>query len=157
MQNMEFKLTSSWNGNLLVIMISGICSKKVSKEIYQRVFKLYGEEKPERVLINCTELEGRSSIIDTYCNVREFGSIKNYPKKVAFLDKPENQSFLTFYETTAINAGFPVTCFTDFDKAMYWLGKESLSTPVFQPNVLSLIVEKKRNMNRACLQPLDER
>lgn len=122
MDENHYKVDVSWNKDILWITISGKATRQNASEMAKSVFGAQEELKPAKVLIDCTRLEGRLSITDTYFHVREYPKL-NHPTKRAILDRPENREFFTFHETTSINAGVLMKYFTDIDKALKWLNE----------------------------------
>ena len=122
MEENHYKVDVSWDKDVLLITISGKATKQNASEMAKSVFGAQEELKPPKVLIDCTELEGRLSIIETYFHVKEYPKLK-HPTKRAILDKPENREFFTFHETTSVNSGVKMKYFTDIDKALNWLNE----------------------------------
>ena len=125
----EFEITYSWDDDILFIVISGMTTKENANIISGKVRKIYSQEKPEKVLVDCVNLDGRLRTADTYVHVRDH--VREYlqekghrPEKVAILDRPENEEDFSFYSVTAQNVGLRPKFFVAFDAAVTWLQGE---------------------------------
>jgi hypothetical protein len=64
-------------------------------------------------------LKGRLGVMETYSFVRS--PFEKPRVRYAFVDLPENDGIMSFFETTALNTGLSLRCFTDIDVARTWL------------------------------------
>ncbi|MBN1546982.1 MAG: hypothetical protein JW902_10005 [Syntrophaceae bacterium] len=118
MSEKTYQIEVSWDEEILEIIIIGRASKENAGEIAQEVFRIAGENKPKRMLIDCRNVQGRLSIGDTYYHVRGYPNVRI---KAAVLDILENKSYYSFHEAAAKNLGFPIKYFNHVDGAKAWL------------------------------------
>lgn len=121
MDGNTYQISITWNEDIMEIAITGQASKQNAHEIAQHAIKILSEHRPDKVLVDCTNLVGRLDLIDTYFHVRQYPSERHRPVKLAVVDIPENKGYFSFHETTASNAGVPIKYFTDSDEAVKWL------------------------------------
>jgi hypothetical protein len=74
----------------------------------------------ENILVDIRALKRSIGIAESYLHVRS--SLQDRQKvNTAVVDITENSNFLSVYETSALNAGLSLKCFTDIDAARDWL------------------------------------
>lgn len=120
--NKKLQVDVSSNEDMLLFVITGHTSTEAAAAAAQAVFKAVNERRPTKVLIDCTKVMGRLSVVDTYFHVREY-PFQSYRAKVAVVDNAEHVDYDSFHETTAANVGFYIKFFRDIDEALKWLNQ----------------------------------
>ena len=117
----EYSITVSNAGPVTVSALNGRASASNSAAISVRVIDLVQELKPERLLIDCRDLEGRLDTAGTYYHVKAYPRVDHHPAKTVVLERPEHFEYFSFHETVAANRGYPFRTMTGFDEAIRWL------------------------------------
>jgi hypothetical protein len=118
-KNVEYQASSSVNEGILEIIFTGEVTKNNVEKLASEGLFIIIEYGLKNVLVDVRALKGRLGIIDTYSFVR---NPSEKPRMIyALVDLPENAEYLEFLETTALNAGHSLKCFTDIDAARAWL------------------------------------
>ena len=119
----KYQLTVSWDEDVLAITITGQLIKEnaaqAATEIAQEVYEIIRRDNPQRLLVDCRTLQGRLSIGETYFHTRKREQVLRV--KTAVVDVVENESYYSFHEITATNAGVLIKFFNDYDAAKAWL------------------------------------
>lgn len=121
MTEKTYQIRSSWDKDVLKIVIAGTLLRADANDIAERVCEIFDRHKPAKVLIDCTGLDGRLSVVDTFFHVREYKTSLHRPLKVAVLDRPENRDYYSFHETALTNVGRHPRFFGNHDEALRWL------------------------------------
>lgn len=121
MTEKAYQIRFSWDKDVLKIAITGTLIRKDANDIAERVGEIFDEHKPAKALIDCTGLDGRLCVVDTFFHVREYRTSLHRPLKVAVLDRPENRDYYSFHETAAANVGLSPRFFGNHDEAVRWL------------------------------------
>ena len=115
----EYQISSSVNEGILEIIFTGEVTKSTVEKLAIEGAVIIIENGLKNVLVDIRALKGRLGIMDTYSFVR---SPSEKPRvNCAVADLPENAEYIKFLETTALNAGLSLNCFTDIDAARAWL------------------------------------
>lgn len=118
-----YQLAVSWDEDILAITITGQLIKgnaaQTATEIEQEVYEIISRENYPRLLVDCRTLQGRLGIGETYFHTRKREQLLRV--KTAVVDVVGNESYYSFHETTAANAGFLIKYFNDYDAAKAWL------------------------------------
>ncbi|MGZ5033822.1 MAG: hypothetical protein ACXWAC_11550 [Usitatibacter sp.] len=119
---MEFDLTSSLDGDVLVVTFTGRSTEKNVHALTRRYFEVVLGSGMKKVLADIRLLEGRLSPGGTYFLVRDL-PVKPTPTgiRTAILETKEARDYADFLETTAENAGVHLRCFVDREEAISWL------------------------------------
>ena len=119
---MDFDITSSLDGDVLIASFSGRSTEKNAQAMTARYFDVVLGSGLKKVLADIRPLKGRLTTTETYFLVRDL-PIKPIPAgiKTAVLEKEEKREYAHFLETTSENAGVRFKCFFDRDEAMSWL------------------------------------
>jgi len=123
MSNKSYEIRSSFDEDVLKVIISGSLAEKEAVDIAQIVYEIFDQYKPDKVLIDCTHLIGRLGVVETYMHVRESKPGKHRPSRVAVFDNPENKDYFSFHETTGSNIGLRARFFSDLAEALRWLNE----------------------------------
>ncbi|OPY68301.1 MAG: hypothetical protein A4E63_02017 [Syntrophorhabdus sp. PtaU1.Bin050] len=95
-------------------------AKKDAQAIFQEIIEEVRRSKPDKVLVDLRKSRGRPGIADTYMLVRDYPI--NTPRvKTAIVDLEVNKEFTSFYESVAVNWGYPTRCFDSIEEAERWL------------------------------------
>jgi len=122
--NPDYQMTSSVRDAILEITMTGEVNKSGIYQLAAEGAAIIIEKGLKHVLVDIRTLKGRLGIMDTYSFVR---TPAERPKvKFALVDLPENQDYLNFLETTAVNAGLSLKYFFDIDTARAWLKSSNL-------------------------------
>ncbi|OPX93293.1 MAG: hypothetical protein A4E62_02366 [Syntrophorhabdus sp. PtaU1.Bin002] len=117
---MAFHISTVKAEGFITIIISGNMTKKDAQAIFQEIIEEVRRSKPDRVLVDLRNSKGRPGIASTYMMVRDYPI--NTPRvKTAIVDLEENKEFTLFYESVAVNWGYPTRCFDSIDEAEKWL------------------------------------
>lgn len=119
---MDFDITSSLDGDVLIVTFTGQSSGSNTHAMTKRYFEVVLESGAKKVLADIRPLMGRLSVVDTYHLVRSL-PVKPVPTgiKTAVLDTKEDRGYAKFLETTSANAGVHFRCFVDRQAALSWL------------------------------------
>ena len=119
---MDFEITSSLDGDVLIVTFTGRSTEKNAHAIARRYFEIVLGSGMKKVLADIRLLKGRRSVTDTYRLVRDL-PVKPTPAdiKTAILETREGRNYANFLETTSANAGVRFTCFLDREEALAWL------------------------------------
>ena len=121
MSNKSYEIRSSFDEDMLKVIISGSLVKEEAINIAQTVFETFDLYKPDKVLIDCTLLTGRLGVTETFILVSKFKHSKHRPSRVAVFDNPENKDYFSFHETTGLNRGLSARFFSNLTEALRWL------------------------------------
>lgn len=125
MDKKEYAVDVSWKEDILWVILTGKVTRQSASDISRIVFETAQESKPTKMLIDCTQLVGRMSIVDTYYHVQEYPphSQSYRADRAAIVDTPENVAYYSFHETAAANVGTYMKYFTDINEAIGWLNQ----------------------------------
>lgn len=117
---MEYAIATRLHDEVLEIEISGKGGGHNADAIAREVIEAVQSAKVNKVLIDVRPFQGRMSIAETFFHVRR------YPRDLsrvttAVVDSKANQSFYSFFETAAVNLGFPLRYFNEAPEATAWL------------------------------------
>jgi len=118
----DFDITSSIDGDVLVVTFTGQSTEKNAHAMTKRYFKIVLGTGLKKVLVDIRPLKGRLSESNTYFLVRNLPA-KPAPSdiKTAIVELQEYQNYAEFLETTSENAGVRLRIFLDYEKALSWL------------------------------------
>ncbi len=119
-----YQITSSVCDTILEVTMTGEITKSGIDQLAAEGAAIIIEKGLRHVLVDIRTLKGRLGIMDTYSFVRR--PFEKPKVKCALVDLPENQDYLNFLETTAINAGLSLKYFFDIDTARAWLKSSNL-------------------------------
>ncbi len=105
--------------DILELAISGQATRENAQEIAQ-AFADVASRYDKPVLVDVRDVEGRLGVTDTYYHVRNHPH-RRYKWKTAVIELPENASYYTFHEVTAMNAGLSLRYFHTHEEARAWL------------------------------------
>ncbi len=119
---MDFDVTSSPDGDILVVAFTGQSSEKNAHAMTKRYFEIVLGSGMKKVLADIRLLHGRLSTGETYFLVRDL-PVKPTPRgiKTAILETKERRNYADFLETTSMNADVHLRCFVDREEAISWL------------------------------------
>ena len=119
-QNAEYQISSSINGTILEITLTGAETQNTYRKMQNEIANIIIKSRLRKVLMDCRDLKERLGITETYERVRSYPP-EIYKVRFALVDLTENSGYQNFHETTAINAGMQFKWFTDADDAKTWL------------------------------------
>jgi len=120
----KYQISSSVDDEIIEIILTGEFIESAVEELQNKVADIIEAKGSTNVLVDIRTFNGRASIIETYISVRRPLPIRQ-KVNAAVVDLPENAEIMSFLETTALNAGWSLKCFTDIDAARAWLkGKQ---------------------------------
>jgi len=123
MAGKTYQLAVSRDEDVLIIIITGQLMKEnaaqAANEIAREVYEIIRRDNPQRLLVDCRALQGRLGIVETYFHSRKREEFLRV--KTAVVDVVENESYYSFHEITATNAGVLIKYFNDYDAAKAWL------------------------------------
>ena len=120
----KYQISSSTNDGILEIILTGEFIASALEELQNNVSDIIEAKGAKNVLVDVRAFKGRASVVETYISVRRPLPIRQ-KVNAAIVDLPENAEIMSFLETTALNAGWSLKCFTDIDAARAWLkGKQ---------------------------------
>ena len=119
---MDFEITSSLDGDILVVTFAGQSTAENVQAMTARYFDIALGSGLRKILADIRLLNGRLSAGEIYFLVRDL-PVKPIPPgiKTALLEAKERRDFANFLETTSANAGVPLKCFFDRGEAVAWL------------------------------------
>ena len=119
---MDFDITSSLDGDVLIVFLTGRSTRDNAHAMTERYFDIVLGSGMKKVLVDIRLLQGRLSTTETYRLVRDL-PVKPIPGdiKTAILEAEENADYARFLETTSANAGVRFMCFSDRKEALSWL------------------------------------
>ena len=119
---MNYQVTGSTDGDVLVVAFTGRLTEKNAQAMTKRYFEIVLKSGQKKVLADIRALNGRLSSGSTYFLVRNLPVVP-VPQgiKTAVVDLKEDQGFAEFLETTAANAGVHLKHFFDYEEALSWL------------------------------------
>lgn len=119
---MDFDITSSSDGDLLVVTFTGRSTEKNAQAMTKRYFEIVLGSGLKKILVDIRLLKGRLSSGETYFLVRNL-PVRPIPGgiKTAVLETKERRGYANFLETTSENAGVRFRCFVDREDALSWL------------------------------------
>lgn len=119
---MDFDITSSLDGDVLIVTFTGQSTRKNVHAMIKRYFEIVLRSGMKKVLADIRLLKGRLSVVETYDLVRDL-PVKPIPAdiKTAILETKEGRGYANFLETTSANAGVRFRCFFDREEALSWL------------------------------------
>ena len=115
----QYQISSSVNEGILEITVTGEVTKNTIEKLAIEAAVIIIEKGLKDVLVDVCALKGRLGIMDTYSFVRS--PFERPRVNCAVVDLPEHAEYLKFLETTALNAGLSLKCFTDIDAARDWI------------------------------------
>jgi len=118
---MDFELSSSLDGDVLVVTFGGRLSENNVVAMVKHYFDLVRAERPKKVLTDVRALEGQVSSSRVYFLVRDLPQPVPKAVQTAFLDRPERADEAQYLESTAHNAGVELKAFVDRNAALAWL------------------------------------
>jgi hypothetical protein len=120
--NVGYQTSSSVNEGILEIIFTGEVTKDTVEKLANEGLFIIIENGLKNVLVDVRALKGRLGIMDTYSIVRN--PSEKPSMNCALVDLPAHEEYIKFLETTAINAGHSLRCFTDIDAARAWLNSK---------------------------------
>ena len=119
---MDFDITSSSEGDVLIVSFTGQSTPKNAHAMTKRYFEIVLGSGMKKVLADIRLLNGRLSEAETYFLVRDL-PIKPAPVdiKTAVLELEQRREYARFLETTSANAGVRLKYFIDREEALSWL------------------------------------
>jgi hypothetical protein len=116
----EYQLSTSVHEGIVEIVMTGEITANAVKKLLNEVFAIIRTHNSKTLLVDVRDIKGRFGFVEAYQRVR------NYPPDIlsvrtAVVDIPENATFQSLHETTALNAGMSLKWFTDIDTARAWL------------------------------------
>jgi len=119
---MDFDITSSLDGDTLIVSFTGRSTAENAHAMTKRYFEIVLGSGLKKVLADIRLLKGRLTLAETYGLVRDL-PIKPTPAdvKTAILETEERHEYARFLETTSANAGVRFRCFSDRAEALSWL------------------------------------
>jgi hypothetical protein len=119
-ENTDYKLSISVNEGIVEIVITGELTKKTLDRLHAEVITIIRDKDAKAVLCDVRSATGPNEIIEAYFRARSIPSdVMILPSAV--VDRSENWSYKSFYETTAANTGQLMKYFTDVEAARAWL------------------------------------
>lgn len=122
----DFGLTSAVQGDVLLVKFTGVSNEYNAQDMTRRYFDLVLGTGTRKILADLRDLHGRLSAGKTYYLLRDL-PVWPVPAgiRTAILEAKDNRGYAQFLETTAVNAGIALKCFTDEREAMDWLAAGS--------------------------------
>lgn len=110
---MDFDITSSLHGDVLIVTFTGQSTRKNVHAMIKRYFEIVLGSGMKKVLADIRLLKGRLSVVETYDLVRNL-PVKPTPANIntAILEMKERRGYANFLETTSANAGVRFRCFS---------------------------------------------
>ena len=116
----EYHLSTSMREGIIEIVITGEIEMNAVEKLQNEVIAIEKSMNSKSVLIDVRGIKGRFGPAEAYFRVRNYPPDK--PRMdTAVVDLQENDSYETFHEITARNAGLSFKCFTEIDAARSWL------------------------------------
>jgi hypothetical protein len=119
---MDFDITSSLDGDVLIVTFTGRSTVENAHAMTKRYFEIVLGAGAKKVLADIRPLQGRLSAGETYFLVRDL-PVRPTPAgiKTAVIETKERRGYGEFLETTAANAGVHLRCFVDREEGLSWL------------------------------------
>ena len=110
--------------DLIKTIVTGVLDLAVSKQALLGIATEVEQSGEDRILIDIREVETMPSVVDFF----ELGeSLASYPtlrrSKIALLTSMSEVKNAEFFENVAVNRGFRLKAFTNFEEAIAWLVK----------------------------------
>ncbi|MDD4857301.1 MAG: hypothetical protein PHD74_04250 [Candidatus Krumholzibacteria bacterium] len=121
---MDFNVSTSLDGDILVLVLSGDGSERNLKAISEQIVEVAAKSRAKKLLIDVRELQGRVGMAYIYSLVGET-PLEAQALKSAIIDLKENESSYSFYELVAVSRGFHIRFFNDIPEAKLWLLSKS--------------------------------
>jgi hypothetical protein len=119
---MDFDITSSLDGDVLIVSFAGWSTPANAHAMTERYFEIVLGSGAKKVLADIRLLKGRLTLAETYRLVRDLPVKPTPPSiKTAILEAEDERDFARFLETTSANAGVRLKCFSDREDALSWL------------------------------------
>ena len=118
---MDFDLSTSLDGDVLVVAFTGRVTESNAVVMVRRYFDLVEAQRPKSVLADVRALEGELSAGRVYFLVRNLPQPVPKAVKTAYLERAERADEARYLEATAHNAGVELKAFVDRDAALAWL------------------------------------
>jgi hypothetical protein len=116
----ECQLTLSEKDGIHEIVIAGPVMAESFENLRSDIYNLIRTHNIRALLLDVRNIEEHLPLADVYFSFRKAPS-RRPDVRTAIVDTPENMSFQSFQETVAVNAGYPIKCFSDIDAARAWL------------------------------------
>jgi len=115
------QLSASVDEGILEIVITGEVTKQTIDKLHADAMNMITGESAKAVLCDIRALKGHvDEFSSAYFRTRSIPlDILKLP--AAIIDPTTNPDYISFYETTAANAGHMVKWFTDIEAARAWL------------------------------------
>ena len=123
---MSYRLDFEIDNGFLKATVTGIRSLQTVIDISKDLFVVYAEKKVKKILVDIASLNGHLSVMESFeFNTKHFPDIRNRNiiNKCAIIDRKENENEYRAFETIAVNRGYMINIFSDFNEAVAWLKK----------------------------------
>lgn len=117
----DYQISYSVNEGIVEVVIKGEVSKGNISRLHHEVISILKDKNARAILSDVSKLEGvPDNIADAYYRVRDIPlEIRRLPSAV--FSTTTSPAYISFYETTAANAGQLVKWFADIEEARTWL------------------------------------
>jgi len=105
---------------------TGTRSLQTVIDISKDLFAACADKKIKKVLVDIVSLDGHLSVMESFeFHTRHFPNIRNRNiiNKCAILDRKDNRQEYQIFETIAVNRGYTLNIFSDFNEAVAWLNR----------------------------------
>lgn len=121
---MSYRLEFEANDGFLKVTATGTRSLQTVIDISRDLFAVCADKKIKKVLVDIQSLKGHLSFMESFEFITHyFPNIRNLNiiNKCAIVDRNENEVETQLFETIAVNRGYMIHTFSDFNKAVDWL------------------------------------
>jgi hypothetical protein len=121
---MSYRLGFEANESFLIATAIGDRSLQTVIDMYKDLLAVCADKKIKKVLVDVQSMEGHLRFMESFEFITHyFPNIRNRNiiNKCAVVDRKENEDENRLFETIAVNRGYTLNVFSDFNKAVDWL------------------------------------
>ena len=120
---MSYKINYKVSGGFLNVNITGTGGNKNLAKMSSDVNDIVSEYGVNKILINITGLNNKLGIFESLDHIEKYPP-EMRDRSYAIVDKIDNRNQNSFFENAAVNRGFNIFFFYDYDEAVKWLKVE---------------------------------
>lgn len=116
-------------GDTLFFNLSGETEEYMLKQLSDDVLKIIENSPVSNILVDIQNLYGRLPLPEVIFHVNDYPGFL-LTRKIAIVERKENEDYYSFHQTVANNRGFSIAFFENIDSARNWLYEKTQMTGI---------------------------